>query len=211
LIIAGRLSYHLGQLQLSSLLAWPLALPLLAESTLLVILSAALTRMGQDTLVERYGLQGWRWFSVLLEKYSLAAVRASIAWLGVWILWLGIYWSGLATLLGSTGRQLVWVAALLAVTLAAHIGAHHGLRYSLSSLRNRSDSNPKQETQLLQLALALVMLFFGPMIPLFLLFSLVFPFPNLAAIGDWLYLLVVVLLLLAIFADLSLRKGTAEP
>lgn len=133
--LVGRLSHTLAQLHLDISADWLSLPPLLFESMLLPIIAAAITCKGQQQLQEKYSLNGRTWLPFLLHKYFSALIWTLVAWMPIWLLWLGLYWSGVAGGLGDVGRQAVWALCLLGVIVAGHVGARQALRQNMLFLR----------------------------------------------------------------------------
>jgi len=58
-----------------------------------------------------------------------------IAWLVIWLIWLGVYGAGFGEQLGLRERQGIWGVALIILALAAHAGARQAIRQNLLFLR----------------------------------------------------------------------------
>jgi hypothetical protein len=130
-LVIGRLSYQLSQAHLDNLPDWVELPALLMACALIPLLTAAMTIQGQAALAEKYGYAGRGWLPFLWHKYFSASVWAMMAWLVLWLVWFGVYGSGVAEGMSTTGRQLVWAAGLLGVALAAHVGARQAIRQDL--------------------------------------------------------------------------------
>jgi hypothetical protein len=170
-ILIGHLSFALGHFRPDDWQTWAALPALLVTSMLLPIIAAVMTTEGQAQIAGQYGLHNRDWLPFLFHKYFSAFVWTIPAWLVVWLVWFGIYWSGWGVHLPLVGRLVLWFSALLCVALAAHVGARQAIRqYPLFRRIGYSlFRNPLTDGLLL-----LFCLFLPPFAPLMLAFSLLY-------------------------------------
>lgn len=131
LVLLGRLTYTLSQVSFISPSTWIPLPAMLVATTLVPILVAAMTTQGQGQLANKYNYVGRGWLPFLWHKYFSVFVWVMMAWLILWLVWLGIVWSGVDALLGSAARQMIWASGLVGIALAAHVGARQAIRQDL--------------------------------------------------------------------------------
>ncbi|MCL4872020.1 MAG: hypothetical protein KJ063_23920 [Anaerolineae bacterium] len=168
-LLIGHLSYQLAQTHLDQLSDWVSLPVLLMACALIPLLAAAMTTLGQTELAKKYGYARRDWLPFLWHKYFSASVWAMIAWLVLWLVWLGIYGSGVAEVMSAMGRQVVWAMGLLGVALAAHAGARQTIRqYKLL----RRVGFTLFQGKILDIVVLLFLLLAAPFLPLVLAWSI---------------------------------------
>ena len=161
LILMGRLSFSLAQIELVQVTHWLELAVLLVACNLIPTLTAVATAQGQRQLGEKYGYQGRQWFPFLWHKYFGAHVWAVMAWLVIWLVWAGIYLAGWQP--SPEACQVIWFGALAGLALAAHAGSRQAVRQDLLF---RRVGFVLFRGQLMDWVMLLVLLLIPPFLPL---------------------------------------------
>ncbi len=163
LLLIAWLSNQLAQISLHHPSDWITLPALLMATTLISLLTAAVTTQDQAKLGMMYKLKKWDWLPFLIHKYFSAALWPMFVWIVGWGFWLGLYLAGWGTQLPRLARQLVWLFILIGVALSSHIGARQAIRQSLLFLKVGFTAFPNQ---LINYVMLLFLLFLTPFLPL---------------------------------------------
>ena len=164
--------------------SWSALAPYIAGGILVSTLTATLMRHGQQQVGEKFSLKGRGWLEVLLHKYTAAFVWAMLAWMLIWLIWLGLQWSGIAV--NVEERQVVWAIGLLSIAGSSYVGARQAIRQKLLFLPI-GYSRPKTSDWFLLLAMAFM--------PLGLAWLFSWAWPWLSTVPGFLVVLMMLIIL----------------